>query len=383
MPTQDPVRKWILRPVFVAFIMVLHFLFMKNIAKTLRGYSVLMMRRTNEDGTLPEARMVDAVKGKLTEVVCEAAPQSVHQVYILFKGGIQSRLQLVSTGVSILCLTKGMSEAALYSLSGGVKIPSLKSVLLGMLPLAFDTFVRVVGQGLVLTYVPAGIFIVCLKYAASLALACPLKQPNEPFHQKAKTVVINGLAGLVSPTAFIQDSSIPREKLRKYFALNRIVINTMLLIELSAILAVTMIQKGDQYFVSSPIASGVPNWLTIPSNNISLVDCTHACPVQILSNSTLTLDRSIFGQSSQSKWGDHYKDCIDFVALKPSSSIPLCMALILCAIYTIIESFLMLWGATKTLSDRLLFDQGDLPDRVFSCCVQALGRVTSRRVKVV
>ena len=233
-----------------------------------------------------------------------------------------------------------------------------------MLPLAFDTFVRVVGQGLVLTYVPAGIFIVCLKYAASLGLACPLKQPNEPFHQKAKTVVINGLAGLVSPTAFIQDSSIPREKLRKYFALNRIVINTMLLIELSAILAVTMIQKGDQYFVSSPIASGVPNWLTIPSNNISLVDCTHACPVQILSNSTLTLDRSIFGQSCQSKWGDHYKDCIDFVALKPSSSIPLCMALILCAIYTIIESFLMLWGATKTLSDRLLFDQGDLPDRV-------------------
>ena len=80
MPTEDPVRKWILRPVFVAFVMVLHFLFMKNIAKTLRGYSVLMMRRTNEDGTLPEARMVDAVKGKLTEVVCEAAPQSVHQV---------------------------------------------------------------------------------------------------------------------------------------------------------------------------------------------------------------------------------------------------------------------------------------------------------------
>jgi len=84
--------------------MVLLVLFVKNIIKTLRGYSVLMLRRTNEDGTLPEARMVDAVKGKLTEVVCEAAPQSVHQVYILFKGGIQSKLQVVSTAVSILCI---------------------------------------------------------------------------------------------------------------------------------------------------------------------------------------------------------------------------------------------------------------------------------------
>jgi len=254
-----------------------------------------------------------------------------------------------------------MSEAALFSLSGGVKIPSPKRVFLGMVPLAFDTFVRVVGQGLVLTYVPAGIFIVCLKYAVSLGLTCPLKQPNEPFQQKAKTVVINGLAGLVSPTAFIQDSSIPREKLRKYFAFNRIVVNSMLLIELSVILTITMIHEGEQYFVSSPIESGVPNWLTIPSNNISLVDCTHACPVQVVSNSTLSFDRSIFGRGSF-VLADHYKDCIDFVALKPSASIPLCMALIPCAIYTIIESLLMLWPkvwGVKTLSDRLLFDQGD------------------------
>ena len=80
IPTENPVHRWTLRPLFVAFIMVLLVLFVKNIIKTLRGYSVLMLRRTNEDGTLPEARMVDAVKGKLTEVVCEAAPQSVHQV---------------------------------------------------------------------------------------------------------------------------------------------------------------------------------------------------------------------------------------------------------------------------------------------------------------
>ena len=80
IPTEDTVHRWTLRPLFVAFILVLLFLFVKNIAKTLKGYSVLMLKRTNEDGSLPEKGMLDAVNGKLTEVVCESAPQSVHQV---------------------------------------------------------------------------------------------------------------------------------------------------------------------------------------------------------------------------------------------------------------------------------------------------------------
>ena len=55
-------------------------IFMRIILKTMEGYSALILRRVDDDGTLPEEMMVNAVKGKLTEVVCEAAPQSVAQV---------------------------------------------------------------------------------------------------------------------------------------------------------------------------------------------------------------------------------------------------------------------------------------------------------------
>ena len=83
IPSEDPedlVHTWVLRPLFVAFLLVLVTVFVKTIVKTMEGYSALVLRRVEDDGTLPEEKMVNAVKGKLTEVVCETAPQSVIQV---------------------------------------------------------------------------------------------------------------------------------------------------------------------------------------------------------------------------------------------------------------------------------------------------------------
>ena len=79
-PSEDPVQTWVLCPIFVAFLLVLVTIFMRIILKTMEGYSALILRRVDDDGTLPEEKMMNAVKGKLTEVVCEAAPQSVAQV---------------------------------------------------------------------------------------------------------------------------------------------------------------------------------------------------------------------------------------------------------------------------------------------------------------
>ena len=79
-PSEDPVQTWVLCPIFVAFLLVLVTIFMRIIFKTMEGYSALILRRVDDDGTLPEEKMMNAVKGKLTEVVCEAAPQSVAQV---------------------------------------------------------------------------------------------------------------------------------------------------------------------------------------------------------------------------------------------------------------------------------------------------------------
>ena len=79
-PSEDRVQTWVLCPIFVAFLLVLVTTFMRIIVKTMEGYFALILRRVDFDGTLPEEKMVNAVKGKLTEVVCEAAHQSVAQV---------------------------------------------------------------------------------------------------------------------------------------------------------------------------------------------------------------------------------------------------------------------------------------------------------------
>ena len=268
-----------------------------------------------------------------------------------------------------------MSEATLFSLSGGRKIPHSRHVLVGLVPLTIDALVRVMGQALVLTYIPVCLFLALLKLVLTLKLAGALaygrhastlslddghfeggdrELEKEHFHQKTKKLVINGLAGLVCPTPFTQNSDVPKEALRKYFAYNRIILNTFLLIELSTILVMTeMYPCGN--FVSSPLESGLPNWVTIPCDDITLVDCTDAC-----TDANSHFSQDVMNQTTNS---DHYVKCVNFVALKPSSFFFLSILTIPFSIYTIIDSILMLCGV-KTFSDKLLFDQGDLPDQV-------------------
>ena len=50
--------------------------------------------------------------------------------------------------------TQGTSEAALFSLSGGERIPKLTAVLLGMVPVTIDVIVRVFGYAFVFVFVP-------------------------------------------------------------------------------------------------------------------------------------------------------------------------------------------------------------------------------------
>ena len=113
-----------------------------------------------------------------------------------------------------------MSEATLFSLSGGRKIPHSRHVLVGLVPLTIDALVRVMGQALVLTYIPVCLFLALLKLVLTLKLAGALaygrhastlssddghfegvdrELEKEHFHQKTKKLVINGLAGLVCP----------------------------------------------------------------------------------------------------------------------------------------------------------------------------------------
>ena len=62
---------------------------------------------------------------------------------------------------------QGVSEAALFALSGGMKIPKTVAVLKGMIPIAIDISVRILGQALVLAYAPVCLYVVILEFLIS------------------------------------------------------------------------------------------------------------------------------------------------------------------------------------------------------------------------
>ena len=57
--------------------------FVGSTVNTLKGYAALMDQKPNPDGSVSDPKMLDGLKGKLREVMLEAAPQSNLQVRFL------------------------------------------------------------------------------------------------------------------------------------------------------------------------------------------------------------------------------------------------------------------------------------------------------------
>jgi len=279
-------------------------------------------------------------------------------VYILLKSGIHAWYQVAGTAISLVSLIKGTSEAVLFSLSGGKRIPKPTAVLLGMVPLAIDVTMRVLGQAFVIVFAPiVGVISVCAKFLITSIMSCFLVGQlgeSETFKfSNLKSARMNSLVPY-SKTADMQKS-----RLKKYFAINRIVISTILLIEISTILALT--SEVDK----------------------QVLDCTSICPVAVNEtvdrNLTLTENFTPFEKLTHLRTdGDGVaKACRAHVEISQSGCFTLAVVLLVMVLYTTIESSLMLCTIYEkceitTLSDRLLFDQGDLPDKVadsFNCCL--------------
>ena len=80
------VDEWVLKGwlgFFMGFAVVVITVFFFNIANTLKGYAALMANKPNDDGSVSDPKMLDGIKGKLKEVLLEAAPQSNLQVKLL------------------------------------------------------------------------------------------------------------------------------------------------------------------------------------------------------------------------------------------------------------------------------------------------------------
>ena len=65
----------------IVLLLILIFLLVMSILKTLKGYAALMDKGKKEDGTVIDESILDGIKGKLREVLCESAPQSILQVF--------------------------------------------------------------------------------------------------------------------------------------------------------------------------------------------------------------------------------------------------------------------------------------------------------------
>lgn len=63
-----------------ALVVIVAMVFVISAKNTLGGFAALMKKKPNKDGTVSDPKMLDGVRGKLKEVVCEAAPQSNLQV---------------------------------------------------------------------------------------------------------------------------------------------------------------------------------------------------------------------------------------------------------------------------------------------------------------
>ena len=54
-----------------------------GVEDTLKGYASLLTKKPNKDGTVSDPQMLEGLKGKLKEVICESAPQGNLQVRYL------------------------------------------------------------------------------------------------------------------------------------------------------------------------------------------------------------------------------------------------------------------------------------------------------------
>ena len=166
---------------------------------------------------------------------------------------------------------------------------------------------------------------------------------------------------------YSKNSFMTKSRLKKYFAINRIVISTILLIELSTILALT---SADANVTDSKTNSGWFKKRMSTEVEEQILDCTTICPV---ANGNLTLAEKIvtpLEKLTNLRTDELANACRAYVAISQSGFFTLAIILMVMALYTIVESILMLCVIhekcqIRTLSDRLLFDQEIFLTRCF------------------
>ena len=294
------------------------------------------------------------------------------------------------------------------------------AVLLGMVPVTVDVALRVVGQSFVFLFAPVvayvGIFVKGLTVHELVSKTVLGIKCHDCLSLRLRVLGLqdsffNMFAGISSPAIVSNNfENKPKEKLRKYYALNRIVVSTILFLEIAVTLALIVsardakvenvtsenITKNIRYKTSDhwikSVIDGkfenvtIESMIVMPAKIRKNLSCANVCPAENVENKTvaekwqhfigtknLTESTSLTNVTSlieemmttQKQNGTmQYVACHTYVPIVERDFFILAVTLMILAMYTIIESLIMLLGNHTTLSDWLLFDQKDRPDKV-------------------
>jgi len=249
----------------------------------------------------------------------------------------------------------------------------------------------VVGQAFVFLFAPVvayvgilvkGLIVYELVFKTVLGLKC---HDCLSLRFGLKDSFFNMFAGISSPALVSNDfENKPKEKLRKYYALNRIVVSTILFIEIAVTLAlIVSVGKFKNETSESWIKSifegkfenvTIESMIRMPGEIREDLNCTNVCEggvmcVVVKENKTATKNESTRLTDVTSLFKDmmmteKQEECYHYVPIVERDFYILAVTLMILASYTIIESVIMLCGNHSTPSDWLLWDQKDRPDKV-------------------
>ena len=146
--------------------------------------------------------------------------------------------------------------------------------------------------------------------------------------------------------------------------------STILLIEIVIILTITSTARGIRSNKFFQLAFNLPTEV-----DQQVLDCTDICPVAVngtIRNLTLAKNSQNFTTlETPTSVTDIADACRRYVPISQTGFFTLAIIVEVLALYTILESIIMLCNICencqiRTPSDRLLFDQGDLPDKVIN-----------------
>ena len=127
------------------------------------------------------------------------------------------------------------------------------AVLLGMVPVTFDVALRVVGQTFVFLFAPfvayVGIFVKFFTVGELVSWTVKGLKCRDRLRVKGTLgSAFNTFGGISSPAIVSNNfENKPKEKLRKYFALNRILVSTILFIEIAVTLALIVSAREGKF----------------------------------------------------------------------------------------------------------------------------------------